>query len=386
MADTSLSSPAATTAGGAHRVIFIDLGRFLALVFMLYGHTVSALLAPEYQRGTWFDVWQFQRGLTSSLFLLLSGFAFSIATSRHWGSHQRISGAFLRRARRFSLFILLGYALHFPVARFSLLPGASEEQWRSFLAVDVLQLIGVTFLGVQTLVLATRSRVAFTVAAFLLWLAGILLTHRVWAVDWTPVLPLWMASYLAPANGSLFPLFPWSSYVFFGAAMGQVYVGWGAARLPSFAAVGLCLPGVVFVAAAWTLAGLQGMPWSDDPWNFMPVQVPLRIGSCLIILSVIAWASQRLTRLPRFFAAVAQETLPIYFVHLCIVYGSIWGPGLAQAFGGSLGPAGTLGWVLALLGSMSALGWFWHGLKHTQPRRARWTAVAAGALLAGRLL
>ena len=114
----------------AHRVIFIDLGRFLALVFMLYGHTVSALLAPEYQQGTWFEIWNFQRGLTSSLFLILSGFAFSIATSRRWGSHQAFSPAVLKRMRRFALFLLLGYAIHFPVPRFSMLTSLTDEQWR----------------------------------------------------------------------------------------------------------------------------------------------------------------------------------------------------------------------------------------------------------------
>ena len=75
---------ASTPSHGAHRVIFIDLVRALAVAFMLYGHTASALLAPGYQVGRWFDIWQFQRGLTSSLFLLLGGFAFSIATSRRW--------------------------------------------------------------------------------------------------------------------------------------------------------------------------------------------------------------------------------------------------------------------------------------------------------------
>ena len=58
--------------------------RALAVTFMLYGHTASALLAPDYQVGAWFRAWQFQRGLTSSLFLMLGGFAFSVATSRHW--------------------------------------------------------------------------------------------------------------------------------------------------------------------------------------------------------------------------------------------------------------------------------------------------------------
>ena len=68
-------------------MIFIDLARALAVVLMISGHTSSALLSRSYHASEWFNVWQFQRGLTSALFLLLAGFAFSVATSRHWSSH-----------------------------------------------------------------------------------------------------------------------------------------------------------------------------------------------------------------------------------------------------------------------------------------------------------
>src|SRR5262245_11961962 len=165
---------------------------------MLYGHTVSALLAPQYQRGTWFEVWNFQRGLTSSLFLLLSGFAFSVATSRHWGAHTRLSRAVFKRTRRFALFLLLGYAIHFPVPRFSGLATLTDEQWRSFLQVDVLQLIGATFLIVQLLVLVVRSRRIFTVTTFALAAGVLAFTHPVWAIDWWQLLPVWLAAYMSP--------------------------------------------------------------------------------------------------------------------------------------------------------------------------------------------
>lgn len=105
MTATGTGATAARRPSGATRVIFIDLARALAVVFMLYGHTVDALLAPAYRSGPLFDVWQFQRGLTSCLFLLLSGFAFSIATTRHWASHLAPSPALLKRVRRFALFI-----------------------------------------------------------------------------------------------------------------------------------------------------------------------------------------------------------------------------------------------------------------------------------------
>ena len=93
---TSASTAAASEPRSrSRRVIFIDLARALAVVFMLYGHAVSALLDPRYRTGAWFDVWTFQRGLTSCLFLLLSGFAFSIATARHWSLHTGFSPAIL---------------------------------------------------------------------------------------------------------------------------------------------------------------------------------------------------------------------------------------------------------------------------------------------------
>ena len=378
--------PAGTGAAQAHRVIFIDLGRFLALVFMLYGHTVSALLAPEYQRGTWFEIWNFQRGLTSSLFLLLSGFAFSIATSRRWSSHQSFSSAVFKRTRRFTLFLLLGYAVHFPVSRFSRLASLTDEQWRTFTQVDVLQLIGATFLIVQALVLLVKTRRMFTVAVFAL--AGVILgmTHPIWVIDWWQILPGWLAAYMSPARGSLFPLFPWAAYVLFGAGLGQIYVSWGAARLSSFALYALLVPGVLLSVLGWGLVEIESGPWGTDAWNFLPIQVAIRIGACLIILAGIARASQRLTRLPRFFAAMAQETLPIYFVHLMIVYGSIWNNGLAAWYAASLGPLDTLLCVLFVLTSMAALGWSWHWLKHARPTLARWTMAGVAALLVIRLL
>ncbi len=349
---------------------------------MLYGHTVSALLAPQYRTGVWFDVWTFQRGLTSSLFLLLSGFAFSIATSRHWPMHLYLSAAALRRVRRFGLFILLGYALHVPVARFVHLASADAERWRSFLAVDVLQLIGVTFIGVQLLVVVTRSRAVFTAVSFALAAAIVLATPFMWGVDWAARLPMWLAAYLNIANGSLFPLFPWSAFVLIGAGLGQFYARWGAAHLGLYATRVLLIPGLVLVVSAVFATSAAG----GQAWTVVPLDVQTRTGACLIVLAVIAYGSRRISHLPHLFGAVAQETLLIYFVHLCVVYGSVWNRGLAQIYGETLGPAQTVGWVLVLLASMTLLAVYWNSWKHTRPRVARWVTAATGAVLLARLL
>lgn len=371
---------------GARRVIFIDLTRALAALFMVYGHAIDALLAPAYRAGAWYTSWQFQRGLTSCLFLLLSGFAFSIATNRHWAVQHRLSPAVVKRVRRFGLFILLGYAQHVPVAPLSALATATAEQWRALFSVDVLHLIGVAFLGVQALVMVARSRRAVTIAALTLAVAIALGTPWVWSRDWSVVLPLPIAAYASTATGSQFPLFPWSAYVLLGVGLGQLYARWDAARLPQFANRVLLVPGAVLVTA-WTLLDRYALTnLGTGPYNYVPAQLLLRSGVCLLILGAAAHAGHRVTRLPHVVGAVAQETLIIYFAHVCIVYGSIWNPGMASLVGSTLGPWGMLITVVLLVAAMALLASGWNRLKHARPRAARRVSIAAGLAMTARLV
>jgi len=358
-----------------HRVVFVDLARALAVVLMVAGHTSSALLASDYRSGPWFDAWTFQRGLTSGLFLLLSGFAFSLATTRHWTSHLSLSGPVLRRARRFLLFVILGYGLHYPVLDVAELAVASEAQWRSFLAVDVLQLIGVTLLALQALVLLLRSRPAFMVVNFAVAFAVVAAAPAAWRADWIAELPLVMGAYLSPATGSLFPLFPWAAYVFVGAGAGQLYARWGAAHLSGYATWAMLVPGGALVAVGLAIGG-----------GSLPSDVAIRTGTCLLVLGVIAHVSRSLTQLPHVFGAVAQESLVVYFVHLCVVYGSIWNPGLARVYGEALPLTGTALMAVAVVAVMVALAWHWNRLKHVRPVAARWISVGAGVVLVARLI
>jgi uncharacterized membrane protein len=371
---------------GAHRVIFIDLARALAVAFMLYGHTTSALLAPAYQAGRWYDIWQFQRGLTSSLFLLLGGFAFSIATTRHWGSHLRWSPALVKRLRRFALFVVLGYALHLPASRFSAMLAVDESKWRAFLAVDVLQLIGVSFIAIQLLVLVARSRRVFMLVTLGLATVMVLFTPSIWEIDWTRRLPPFAAAYFSQASGSQFPLFPWMSFILLGAGLGQLYARWGASDLSAFAQRALIFPGVVLVCISYALRPRTSQFFGFGPGNFVPGEIMMRVGACLLILAAFAHLSRYINRLPHIFGAVAQESLLIYFVHLCIVYGSVWNAGLVQFYGASRTPLQTLALVVLVIGSMVLLAWYWNGFKHVRPKAARGVSYVVGAALVLRLI
>jgi hypothetical protein len=255
-----------------------------------------------------------------------------------------------------------------------------EALWRYLLAADVLQLIGTTLLFVQALVLVTRTRTAFMATALALAVAIVLASPWVLAADWT-WLPLWLSSYFSEATGSLFPWFPWSAYVLLGVAMGQLYGRWGAANLGRFAAVALLAPGAVMVVIGLAFAEAGNRIFAPSQASFVPMQFLARSGSCLLIVGAIAHGTRYLSRLPRVFGAVAQETLLIYFVHLCIVYGSIWHPGLFSTYGSVFSPLQTLGVVVVVMALMVALAWQWNWVKHASPRAGRWISLAVGAVL-----
>jgi uncharacterized membrane protein len=365
----------------AHRVIFVDLARALAVFFMMYGHTVAALLAPQYQQGTWYDVWQFQRGLTSSLFLLLGGFAFSLATRRHWVPQADTRMAVVKRVRRFALFVLLGYSLHLPVYRLLDLPLATPENWQSFQNVDVLQLVGVTLIVLQLLALVSRSRRVFMALSFGLAAVVVLLTAPALRIDWTARVSSWVAPYLSTATGSLFPLLPWSAFVLTGAGLGQIYSRWGAAHLSAFARWVLLVPGVVLLGLAFVSQVLPYPQFHGSPFAWPPTEFAVRTGPCLIIMGAIALLSHRIQHLPRLFGAIAQESLLVYFVHLCIVYGSAWNNGLYKWYAVSLGPVATLAAVVFVVVSMSGLALVWNHVKRTRPRTAKKIAWGTGIVL-----
>lgn len=370
----------------ARRVIFIDLARAIAVTFMLYGHAVDALLAPQFRQGLVYDAWQFQRGLTSPLFLLLSGFAFSIATVRHWAAQLTVSTALLKRARRFGLFLMLGYVLHVPVVPIWRMASAGEAQWRALFAVDVLHVIGVTFIGVQALVMITRSPRRFTAAALLLAALLIAATPASWQADWPARLPLGLASYLTPVTGSLFPVLPWSAFILLGAALGQLYAQRGAANLGRYANQVLLLPGAALLALAAWLTTAQETLFGSDPSSFVPGNMVMRAGTCLLVLGVVAHISRRMSSLPHVFGAVAQESLVVYVVHLCLVYGSVWNPGLQHFYAQRLGPGALLPIVAALIAAMVVLAWYWNAWKHTRPALVRRIAVVIAVSMLVRLV
>jgi hypothetical protein len=314
-------------------VLFVDLLRFVAAFQMLQGHTVSALLAPAYRVGNWYAVWSAARGLTSVAFLFTAGLTFHIANVRGATSVERDANALRARVLRALRLIALGYVLHLPVqVLWNSDPASVRSAMQRFVAVDVLQCIGVGMLALDALsAWLSPSRLAYACVGLGVMLLGLAPVAGSWTLT---SLPRSLAAYLSSHDGSLFPLVPWSAHIFFGAACGA-----SISREPSRATGRLTALCVGLFGSAWLLHfAPRAEATAEHVW---------RLGWVVLVSALLCWLSRDRVRLPRWLQILGGETLFLYVFHVLLVYGD--GFGLAGRIGAKLDPAAAVGAALAVV-------------------------------------
>jgi uncharacterized membrane protein len=323
------------------RVVFVDLLRFVAALQMLQGHTIAALLSPDYRHGRWYALWSAARGLTSVAFLFAAGLSFYLATER--GSELQAdtrSGAGRRSLRALRL-IGLGYLLHLPVAAVvSRDPATRIRALHEFVAVDVLQCIGVSMLVLEALRRSIPTARGRVFACLGLGAVCIALAPLAAGLPSDGALRPLLA-YLTPSGGSLFPLTPWAAHVALGFACGalvraplrgSIPVRLGMLTAALVALYALCaaveVPRVVSDHVS-RLAGVGALAWA------------------------LSWLGERMRAAPPAIAVLARQTLVLYVFHVLLVYGQ--GVGLLAWIGPRLGPAAALTATVFVVGSSVAV-------------------------------
>ncbi|MEJ5263403.1 MAG: acyltransferase family protein [Ignavibacterium sp.] len=172
-------------------------------------------------------------------------------------------------------------------------------------------------------------------------------------IDWLKYFPQPIANYFYTANGSLFPLFPWAGYVLSGGILGSYL-----ARNPmvfktnkfSFRVFTI---GIIFIilSATYLYFGV-GRNFNQTSDSYTYDTIFFRIGFVLLTTGVVSYISQSINSIPRILILIGRNTLLIYVVHLMIIYGSAWNPGLYKVFGNST-PASTT--ILIALGMISLM-------------------------------
>ncbi len=340
--------------------------RAFAVLQMVQGHTTDVLLANSYRDldNPFFALWFFMRGMTAPIFMFTAGtvFTYLFRLAREpFEENPRVS----KGIKRFLLLVSLGYLLRYPAATIISFKPISQQSWNTFFVVDVLQSIGFGILFLLTLAyvaekLKMNDYYIFGIGGALFFIVAPFFEK----IDWLSFLPRFLAGYFYSGTGSLFPLFPWCGYVIIGGVLGSYLAKHPNVFKTKNFSLRLFVSGVIILLLSLISTFLYDNFYHESLyWLNSYSIILLRVGFVLILNSIVSFISQSIETIPRFLILVGRNTLLIYIVHLVILYGSAWNPGLSNSFEKSLTAWQTFATAMTMILLMSLMVWVVHKFK-----------------------
>lgn len=381
---SNLVSTRAAEPSGSDRWLALDVFRALAVLWMIQGHTFTALLSPGLYRGAWVQPYSLLHGLTAPMFLIGAGLSYGLVM--FGGTAGDRSGRIVRRALQL---LAIGTLLQLPRTTLIEVFARQELFARSF-QPGALQLVASGLLLAEALRRVCRTRRAFALASAATALAIALAAPWLWKLHLSEMIAL--GGWFDGQAGSQFPPIPWLCFFFVGAALAAGFGRrlWlqeapGAGAMAIWGSAGLACSAVCY---ALFLAGVR-LSWlygAHSFWFCNPLFVMFRVGLALAWLGLLTANQSRLVRafaalpkLARVIRSLARHSLVAYVAHLMLLYGTPWNAGLARA-GASFGwleTCGALGCVLCLTG-VATLGWDdWQARGGVLVRLSAWRAQRA---------
>ena len=302
------------------RRAYLDWLRGIAVLIMIEAHTLDSWVrAADRVRGDY--KWAIVvGGFGAPTFLFLAGVALALAAGsrRDKGMSEADVSARARR-RGWEIF---GLAFLFRLQ--SAVLGAGGV--RSFLKVDILNVMGLSMLG---------AAVLWGLAHRTVWRAIVLVTAAVAAAMLTPIvrettmldwLPDPIEAYVKPIPAySGFTLLPWAGFVLAGAAVGLWLETAHTPRGERRVMLWLALLGPVMIVSGYETSLLPPIYRHTSFWTSSPTFFLLRVG-ILISVIPIAYAWTALVRGRSPIQELGIASLFVYWIHVEMVYGFLTWP------------------------------------------------------------
>lgn len=122
------------------RLIFIDVLRGIAVIWMIQTHTLS-IMANEFKTGLFYSLLSISNGYVAVTFLFCAGAGFWIAAERKVSSYKQFEMPLWLYLKRLGFILMIAYFLHSPIFGLSKLANITDRQINIFFQIDVLQTI-----------------------------------------------------------------------------------------------------------------------------------------------------------------------------------------------------------------------------------------------------
>jgi uncharacterized membrane protein len=370
-------------------VAYIDLLRGWAVIVMIQTHVFNATLLPRITETGLFAIVRFIDGLVAPSFLFASGLAYAITTRRKVKDYLSFGWPLFRQLGRMLLILVVGYLLHIPKFNYNhLVNDAGAEAWKIFWQVDILHCIAVSLIFLQVLLLLVHSERRLYRTVVGITLAIVFVTPLVWEVDWWAIFPAPIAAYLNGLHYSLFPLFPWSAFLFAGTMTGYCYIEARTGQITGAEERMMrrtAWVAIVAIALSFALHPLASAVYPVyDYWRVSPSFYFLRLGIVLLLCSgMFFFERTKGVSAKSVVTLFGRESFIVYVTHLMMIYGNFGKNSFAQIIGQSFGYIESSIMTLLLLAMMYALASVWSNVKRGPARTKR---VIELAVLTGFIL
>ncbi len=332
-----------------NRLYFLDAIRAFAIIMMLQGHFVHALLGDAFRDKTnvIYTAWEYFRGMTAPTFFTITGFIFTFLLLKQTNTgieNPRV----LKGVKRAVKVILWGYFLR--LSFYAVFNGTLNP---SFFYVDVLQCIGTSLLLLIGIYLILYRYDLKLFQNFTLGLGIIIfLLQPIFESLILDFLPTTIANYFTRKNGSIFTLFPWFGYVCFGSFMAALFLRYRKQRFFYYYTPAILFL-IGFFLVFYSSNVLMILYRTSDIELFKSVAYNnflfIRLGNVCTLFAIFVLAKNYLTH--PLITKIGGKTLSIYIIHFFVLYGSWLGLGLNRFFYHDLSPiAAAVGALLFVIG------------------------------------
>ncbi len=362
------------------RLKFIDMARSIAILLMLEGHFIGLSLGQEYRDPDNFVYmcWNFVRGFTAPMFFTVTGVIFVyLLSAKNEGflSNKRVTKGFKRSGELlfWGFFLQLNFIESGKTIFNSIFGDATLDFGTWVYAFHVLQCIGV---GIACLLLiyGLRQLIGFGhLHWYYLIFALAIYTFYPYLKDLERIAAVDHQTHYFPQNApmviqnmfrgeySVFPIIPWVGFTLFGGMVGSII------RTYEEYVTTVWFPMIFIVFGI--MANVFGYEWFQtlDHWfgldHYLVVNNVLicRLGQILGVLGILMYIDKHFNINSELFLKIGQNTLPVYVVHVIILYGGIIGYGLNLFIEKQLHP-----WV-AIAGAVTFISSFIIMVKYLEP-------------------
>ena len=327
------------------RLAWIDFLRGIAVLGMIETHVVNTFLTPFARIGNGFALLSYLNGLVAPTFLFVSGLLQGLWLRKHCATHSSLAPKW----KSIALLFLIGYGLQFPWDAML----DTEKIFASFGRVDILHCIAGSLAITLLLTRFSRSETRNDILLLVLLNIIVIAAPYVWnsiANSANSTSP-WVG-YVGKQNGALFPLIPWSAFLFSGVLVSR----W----ISNVRILGVL--SLITYALGWILKALLKNAFELQTYEIRSDFFFFRLSFVLLACAVCAQVlqSQKSGPITRAITWCGSRSLLLYVWHLILLYGGIGIlPPLHKLFSRTQNATGVVGLFFLTLASTLALTWAW---------------------------